>query len=353
MERWLLVIGALALSTPLSAQTVIPLDRGDSFSHMRTGITLPARIGDLRLDRIIDFGDSQFDISGNYLSRDQDVMATVYLYRAGFPDISVNFDVVMEGISGREGFSPAQKARVVPEAFIPRGHTVADALRMTWDVASGGEFETGGVALVPHGEWIIKLRVSSNRHDPAELLTYFDELSGALDLGEPEYPAPAAAMVKACTTDLATTDALLVDAGMEDVAPYALFLDIAVTAQTEDGSAELLEPPAYCRDTDYSGQMVYRPNGRTDAYVILLNDAGNVVSVGGRTNLLSGIRAENSPHVAGIFSSPDISALLGLFDGLARPDMVLTMLENREPLVVSNRDGNVTIYVDPEEGESS
>ncbi|MCL6251028.1 hypothetical protein M3P36_08235 [Altererythrobacter sp. KTW20L] len=83
MVRWFLVIGALVLSSPLTAQTVIPLDRGDSFSHLRTGITLPARIGDLRLDRMTDFGDSQFDISGNYVSRDQEVMATVYIYRAG------------------------------------------------------------------------------------------------------------------------------------------------------------------------------------------------------------------------------------------------------------------------------
>jgi hypothetical protein len=347
MVRWLLVIGALALSAPLAAQSTIPLDRGDSFSHMRTGITLPARIGDLRLDRMTDFGESQFDISGNYVSGDREVMATVYIYRAGFPDISVNFDVVMEAISGREGFSPAQKARIVPQAFAPRGHAVADALRMTWDVVSGGEFTTGGVALVPHGEWIIKLRVSSNRHNPAELLAFFDDLSGALDFGAPQYPAPAATMVKACTTDLATSDASVVDAAFEDVVPYTLFLDMVQTAQTEDGSTELLEPPAYCRDTDYSGQMVYRPNGRTDAYVILLNDAGNVVSVGGRTNLLSDMRAENSPHVAGIFSSPDVSALLGLFDGLARPDMVLDLLGGRDPLVVSNRDGNVTLYVDP------
>ena len=98
--------------------------------------------------------------------------------------------------------------------------------------------------------------------------------------------------------------------------------------------------------------MVYRPNGRNDTYVILLDDAGNAASVGGRTKLLPDIRAENSPHVAGVFSSPEISALLGLLDGLARPDAVLALLDGRNPLIVSNRDGNVTIYVDPEEADS-
>jgi hypothetical protein len=167
--------------------------------------------------------------------------------------------------------------------FVPPGRTNASGLLATY-ATSGQSYRSTGVALLPVGEWLVKLRASSRTLAPGELEA---RMKGALaEIAWPKKmtPAPIATPVNACATGLTLSgDAKPVE--NSDEAGAATLMGALLGQIGANGPAATRPnpppPTRWCRDsTELPEGGVYRADARTDAYLIALSDAGRGITAG-------------------------------------------------------------------------
>lgn len=351
MRKWTKVVSyivAAALAFPAMAATEIKVPANRPFQHERTGIAFPTELGGLPRTQVLDFGAEQFDVAANYQAKDGSTIVTIYMYRAGFPVVAPSFDVILNVISTREGFSPDTKAKMKPQVFAPAGHNNADSMQIAFPVGEGGRFRTAGVALIPHGDWLLKVRVSTNRHDPDTLLQYMQRLANKLRLPAADRISPATSPVAPCQSELAFGDAHYVEADTA-VAMAALMGEISINPQM--GSlAELVAPAkatSWCRDEQFTNRPIYRPSGTNDRYVLVLGDSSEAVTVG-RDASVDALRKANGDGPLFKVKQADANGTtgFGLLDALPRPDDLGRLLSGKGAVGSTDRISKVNINTD-------
>lgn len=340
----LLAAGAL----PTLAQTQLPVSQGEPFLHELTGITFPSAVFDVPRAQVLDFGNSQYDVSANYMTEEQDLVISIYAYRAGFTNIPVNFDVALSAITEHGQYTPDEAANLAPVIFTPEGHTESDSAFVTFDATPGGRFEAGGLALVPHGQWIVKVRISSNRHTREELAELITAVVDEIELPVPPSGSGEAYVVTACEQPLNLQLGKVIEPEPAELIAQTILLTSVIEASDDTDSDAIFPTVQWCRDPDYPDMNIYRPVSSAGGYAMLLSDSGTALRVGLPAGGISEFLLARERGVIGVtFADSNGSTLVALVDGLPDPREVGQLLQGYPPLARSDRAGNIAILREP------
>jgi hypothetical protein len=273
-------LAALALlaaaARPALAQQSAPQPRlldvpaAAAWQHAATRMILPSRAAGLERAEVRDASDAELDVMAHYVDRTEGVLATVYLFKTQVPDAALWFDRALQAIPLSPGWSVEAAAPPAPVAFARPGASVASGLRTAFAVTAP-RFRSTALAVAPLGQFLVKVRISAARLDPAGLDALLSRFLG--DLGWPAAGAERAATpIQDCAEPLRLRQARVVRDDMDDVL-MNLLTGIVETDVDRP-------PPAYCREPGAGLQHgVYRPGGSRHAYLVALGDSGIALSV--------------------------------------------------------------------------
>lgn len=297
-----------------------------SWTHAGTGVVVPPTVASLARAELRDATPSEHDVMIGFESGAAPVMATLYLYRPGVEGAALWFDRAQAAITQRFGLAPA-----APSAFAPPGSPVASAMRVAYDLPAGGPLTSTAVAIVPVGDWLAKVRLSSETLPAAALDAELARFVGGLSWPAAVATAQPAAPIAPCPQPLTFKPARLKKPDPAQVMLAAL-MPALPKAMPETG-----EP--FCRDSiSPQGWGIYRKGAATDAYVIAFSDAGRAMWVSRGLDL--GADAGYGVTFLDVVNVSQYSA----FDRLPSPDQAVRLLDSEEPLAVTVRgSGEVSI----------
>lgn len=256
---------------PLTTKTDKP------FKHDNSGITLPVTLLGFPRNEGQEYVKPQLDVAFRYFPADTSEEVSVYIYRVTSGVPSLWFDVSSASIEQRQSFG--RKTRFdMPLAFTPPGQSTASALKAAWTL-SDAPYRSTALAIVPVGEWLVKIRYSSTTLETASLVRRLDEVIAAIGWPATAANASAATRMEDCTVVLKLD-------GKSNPLPQE-----GAAALGDALLSTLMSKPdrkavAWCRDrTVKSPVPVYRPAGTNDSYLAAVTDSGHAVwvrpSVGG------------------------------------------------------------------------
>lgn len=341
-----------ALTQPALASGPIEIREGRPFTHERSGAKFPGRIAGLKLNRMTDFSDDQFDVAGVYGGIDDGDELSVYLYRAAIPDVSLWTDMVVRAVQFRPQFKPVDPAAALPRFFTPEGAGAASGMRLSYYTVEGAVQSTG-VALVQRGNWLLKIRVSSTGKTVAEIDAIIDEALAAFAEPKAMAGSPAAYAVQPCPDKLDLPRATPSD--VKDERFGATLFMVATTSIVLPEDDEKLPdlaartPVVWCEDTRYdSGITIYRPDARKDYYIIAMSDAGRHIAVGhvGLLEVLARAPDAEPYRYPVIERTSQDDRIRGLFDTLPTPDQAWGANESGVSMAATDRQSNIQINSD-------
>lgn len=271
----LIAASCLVLAAPALGQAPVPkpieAPADTPFAHAASGITLPVRLDGLPRAQIREYEAPQADIVANYLAPDDGAELSVYVFHVVSGSVPVWFDRATWAIENRSTFgTPIRLDR--PQPFAPTGRDTANAMIAAWSL-SGSDYRGTALAIVPVGDWLVKLRYTAKGLSAEALHDRLVRIVG--DLALPASTAPAAVPVLACTKPIAfKANAKLAKSSSSDALMGALLS--AAAAKTEGTPSS----GTWCRDaTSLPMGGVYRLDEATNAYFIALSDAGRGIWV--------------------------------------------------------------------------
>jgi len=276
-----------AAQTP--QRTPLELRDGREFRHDHTRIAVPATLDGLPRRSGSQLVADQLDISFQYESDDQSEMATVYVYRAAIGDMPLWFDRAI----GVVALNPSLgKAMAVgdPASFALPGQSLTSALVQGFDVDGSKQYRGSALAMAAHGDWLVKLRYSSKRHDASTAVERAKAMIGALKWPRKIDGIAAVEPIAPCATRLAfKPDAKPVveneDARMQRAILGGLLGGMVADKKLRAKATRL----DWCRHaTDNPMIALYSTKGSADSYLIALSDSGIGLRVDGGVD---GLRA--------------------------------------------------------------
>lgn len=332
----LLATGVPAAAQQQSRKIEVPSDK--KWQHAATGLIVPTALAGLPRNEITDASDREIDVSLQF-GDSNTTHATIFLFRPALMDVPVWFDRVETQVLKGDTFGAATPIGT-PSGFALPGGTATSALRRVYQPAHP-PFRATGVAVLPLGQWLVVVRLSSAVLSPAELDTKLSTVVAELGwpARKPNVPeAPAAAPVQPCATPLRYDPKAKMK--KPDMAAGLLGATLAMMASKppEDGKKEEESAPAtFCRDGEGSRELgVYRAlPADSFAYTIAIADAGNTISV--YPDLLSDAK---KPGYAVTLNTLERAYVFPAFDRLPEPVKVMDALTKTRPISSTGRDGN-------------
>lgn len=329
LKQSLAVAGLLtfALATPALAKREIAAPAGVPWKHAQTGITLPATLLGIARDPIGDNSSSEIDVFAGY-GDGQATTITLYVFRPALASVPMWFDrseaqVLMRDVYGNA--TPAAAARI----FAPPGGKVASALRRIY-LPGKGPYKSTGLAIMPMGEWLVAVRISSQQFDAAALDAKLDEVIGALGWPNGVADVDAAVPITPCATPLAyARKAKLKPPSMMDA---LLGATLAGIKPTDEQKAKAM-PVTWCREGEPKQEYaVYRAVGNDTGYTIAMGDAGRVINVSPGLSLDS-----KDPGYRLSVGLLDQTLVYPSFDKLPAPDVAIDAVRKSSPISSTTR----------------
>ncbi|MFV0623870.1 hypothetical protein ACBY01_07660 [Sphingomonas sp. ac-8] len=306
------VTGLLAIATaaasstmPAAAQQVqtVKAAAGKPYPLKHSKLRFPATLAGAPRIKVQTIGDDLLDVFATYESPDRKQLISVYVTRQVAGAVPVWFDRARWSIEHRPDVYGTPVRAVGAPSFVPPRQQTPSGLIATYTL-NKPPYRSTGVAILPFGAWLVKLRYSSETLEAASLATAMRETLAELDWPRSIPAAPAATPVAECTTPLALSgDAKPAPADGAAVLLGAMLANMAAAPAKKSKAKQVSPPPVWCRDTTVlPAGGVYRPDGSTDRYLIALSDAGR-----------------------GIFVAPDAAAALLADDSAATPSWSVTL----------------------------
>jgi hypothetical protein len=290
-----------------------------SWQHADTSMILPPRSAGLVRGELRDSTDAEMDVSTSYVSEEDGLVATVYLYRTMTPDVALWFDRALTTIMLRPDFHLGNAQPPTPAAFARPGATTASGLRAALDVGVA-EARSTALAIAPLGaNWLLKIRLSSTRLERGALDERLTAFIQGLRWPAETAPAPAAVPIFPCPSPLRLRNARVVRP------------DMNATVMDAFGGALVAQhhgtPPVYCREPGATVERgVYRPGGSTESYLIALGDSGLALTVGHAIDL-SALMGGHGPggRISMTMQGRDDTSVYPSFDRLPPPEQALAV----------------------------
>lgn len=284
--------------------------------HANSGMTLPPVVGGLTRTKLIENEAPELDVTATW-ERGDDVL-TVYVYRSTAGSVPVWFDRATWAIEGRGLYGSITPAQA-PAAIRAPGATTDAGLIASW--TTQGRYRGTGVAILPLGEWLVKLRYSSPTQDGAAVAEVLRSAVAALGWPATIPAAPPAQPVAACADRLKFK-------GTAKNAPADMTTAL-LSAFGGMGAALASETrPTFCREGDGRDNIgVYRADPSTNSYFIALSDAGRGLHVGPSASAVFDKKAKPSWSVDLVLPGQTVN--FAAQDRLPRPERALELLRTR------------------------
>jgi hypothetical protein len=344
---------------PASIAGPIVVDTAAAWTHGPTGVVLPPAIGTFTRTSVSQSEHGLADVSIGYNDNQTGTTLTIYVFRAGWPQAPLWADrlsQVMGMTVQRLGGTLAGTPRLT--AFTPTGHASASAMRVVQGAQGGALLATGAV-VIPAGSWLVTMRMSSRKLDPAALDAQLASAATALRVPAPAKALPAAVPVEACTDTLSLKPAKRIgskknssDALMNALLGAALVNGVQNQTNAEkgkDGNADKDDTEdsaapftaTLCRDsTSTIDHGLYRIPGDTDRYVIALGDAG--VTLTAAPNSFAALL--NQPRSYDLHLTVfDKTMIYAPFASLPTPEQAMQVLDNEKPSAEVSGENGTTI----------
>lgn len=339
------------LAFPATAEpTPIEVAATATWQHDAAKVRFPPALGGFRRTNIVDYGDQRFDVSGRYFDEASRTTVTLYLFRAPVPDVPMWHDRALISIRQHDALGTPDHSAAVTAAFAPPGSEVTSGL-LTVMPLSGRSARSTALAVFPQGPWLVKVRITSDSLDPAQLRARLEALLAALPIDPLGMAQPAAAMTD-CSEPLQFGRARRADP--PDLSTQLILSALQGAAgeknNAADAETEVVPPSRFCRDPSSQGDYgVYRREGAKDSYVIGLYDAGT--SVGVHRQPAAGLLGGGSAKDFWIdLSTVSETATFRGFRSLPAPAKVIEVIGSEQPVSSVKRDGSgdTTITLTPD-----
>lgn len=266
----LFTAAALLLSSPVAAQRQLDLPPGQAWIHESTGFGFAAQVDGFTRLKLSDFGKTESDISISYRDEATGTIATLYVFRAGLPDVSIWADRADDSIiqNAERYYGTLDQANRRWSPLTLWGNNRNAGLTVVYGL-KGKNLTATGLAMVRHGEWLLKVRMSSGRLDAARLEARLGSFLRALAFPAPAHKAGRVYQIKPCAAPLPTARVTQFESNVQESGVPALFIP-----------PTLPDNRPFCRETTtIKNVTVYRPGGSLDTYVMTLGDGGNSLLV--------------------------------------------------------------------------
>lgn len=325
---WL--VAALAVAAPASASA--------EWVHGPSGIRVPDRIGDdLVKGEVRDASDGkQTNVWVQYGAAGD--LATIYVYRSAFPDAGLWFHRTEAAMRGNVGLTDAA-APVEATLF---GAAAPNALRQVYTLDGSKGFRSTALLFVNHGEWLVKVRLSSQALDAAALGARLDRLVAAMTV-----PAPAPAKARPIGRVGDCADAIPAGAPAKVVddrkARTRVLVEGGAAAQIAARGQSGLAAGAvgWCRQRDPRLDpfaTLFRTSAGAD-WILLIGDSGVAAAT-------AGTLTPNGPKHAGLFlATPERTALIDAFE--QTPPIEAGIVGHVLPVLQGKRGTSGAIETDP------
>ncbi len=345
-------VGAAATAAPALAQDaashkgIIVTDVAAPWFHAGSGIAVPPRIGSFVRGTVQQNGEGQLDIIVSYDAPDTQTTLNLYIFRAWQPTAPVWFsqiDAAMHSGGSAQRLGGTLDAGPIITAFAPPGQHGATALRSAFSV-TGNRIKSTGSAVIPAGEWLVTIRMSSVTKDKAGLDQTLVETIAALSVPSPKREVEPAVPIAPCSAAMLLKSAKRAKPDMTDSLFGGIMAQLATSeeAKSEDGKKEEVSKPIlWCRDASSTNLYgIYRDTtGDVPGYIMALGDAGHAAEV---SLSLAGLigkkrRIAVSLHVL----ERDYS--FAPFTDVPTPEQVFDVVQRDQPISSSDRSGAINI----------
>lgn len=316
------VILACTSSAGASEARDLPVPAGKGWKHAETGIIARGTMLGLPRTSISDSTENERDVALQFEDADRATSLTYYIFHPAELSVPMWFDRARTQIELRDIFGGVTPATAEPVAFAPPRSTVSAALRQVFATARGPVRATG-LAVLPIGEWLVAIRLSSVALDPAALDTKLGEAIAALDWpANATQPTIVAVPIHACSSTLTFKKAKLLKPSMMQ----ALLGGAGALAAKDHKEAN---PVTWCRNGEATSDYgVYRADEQKTAYTLAIGDSGRVATVGGG---LGGLLGDGGYEVS--FRDLDGStSTFPSFDRLPQPPQLLSLVSGSAPV---------------------
>lgn len=289
----------------------IKLAAGEPFKHKHSKLEIPENIDGVPRSSITAFEKDHLDVSILFDGPDTSEVISIFVYREVANALPVWFDRARWAIETRPKVYGTPRWIENKLAFTPPGRA-NDAGLIAIYMPSAGEYMSTGVAMVPLGEWLVKIRYSSAKTPPEALAEKIKGVLAALKWPSQLGDAATAMPVEPCATPLSVPERSKPVASSG--ASALLGAMMALPAGKKKGGPSNAAPPLWCRDDSIDPVAnVYRSDAATNSYLIAISDAGR------------GIRA-----------GPDMGA--ALLGGDAKPGWRIEMLDLARTIAFQTQD---------------
>jgi hypothetical protein len=278
----LAIAAAVSLSSPAAAQRAheLKVSAGKPYKHKLSKLSFPATLAGAPRLQVRSIDPDLLDVFARYETADGAEFLTLYVYRSVTGAVPVWFDRSQWAIENRPDVYGTPMLAVGAPSFVPPGQQAASGLIATYTL-NKPPYRSTGVAILPFGEWLVKLRYSSKTLEGASLATAMRMALAELDWPRGVAAAPAFSPVADCPTPLALSGESKPAPANGAAALLTAILGAAAANVPADKRQKTDQPPVtWCRDaTVLKAGGVYRPNAAVDSYLIALSDAGRGVFV--------------------------------------------------------------------------
>jgi hypothetical protein len=345
---FLAAIAGVLLPVPAAAEpTPIEVAANATWQHDAAKVRFPPAIDGFRRTSIIDYGDQRFDVSARYFEEASQTLATLYLFRAPLPDVPLWHDRALISIRPHEALGTPDHAAAVTTTFTPPGSDVASGL-LTVMPLSGRSARSTALAVFRQGRWLIKVRMTSDELDTAQLKARLETLLAALPI-EPIGTAQAATAMADCTDSMRFKNA-----SRADRPSSAVILSLAMAGDVGEALEQAGVSPdeeqalaPLCRDAaSQPNYGIYRRVGVDDRYVVGFGDAGVSAAVG-RDGIVQSLNDGSAKDFWVSFADPYKTSFYRGFKTLPTPAQAIAVIDGEEPLssVERSADGNSNISI--------
>lgn len=331
--RWLISLFlALALASPAASQMRslgVPNDKG--WQHAQTGVILMSRLGEFQRSELRDNGTSELDVAATYYAGGAADTASIYLFRPGITSLPMWFDRSHYALTTNPQIQVAAPSGPIARVALP-GSGVGSGLRVTY--ALRGDQGASGLAMLPYGDWLLKIRVTSRTKTAADVDAILLGLIAKIRWPEKRPVERVADPVAACLTPIKTRKAKLIQPDLAQALIGATLSNMADELGKKDtqGAAK---PPIFCRNGDSSREFgMYRSDQSADGYILAIGDSGISASV------FPGLSLTDRKEFAVTLSTHDSRDTYPSFNALPEPRQVFALVTSRGPMSRSTRGGN-------------
>lgn len=281
-SHWVKAVLAVAMAgaacaTPAAAQQDLAITAGQPWTHRHSGISVPPTLGGNALTVAKAYAEDELDVGLSFEPEGAKDFISFYVFRNTNGDVPVWTAQAQWAIENRAAFGKPTLAGAV-EAFTPPGQTTLSGLKAIYSAESSGPYTSTGVALLPVGDWYVKVRATSRHRSPEELSRLIDQVLAEIRWPAEIAAAPAAQPVIPCPVPLSfpkkSKDAT--SGGMSDILGASL-MSVAVN----DAKKQPTPAVQWCRDKQLGGNIAaYRPAESPDSYLLAYGDNGNGIWAG-------------------------------------------------------------------------